>query len=51
MNSISVFELEPESKKYRVISKPLDILKPGENNASATRLNEDTKYNSNMIIE
>lgn len=50
-NSISVFELEPESKKYRVISKPLDILKPGENNASATRLNEDTKYNSNMIIE
>ena len=50
-NSISVFELEPESKKYRVISKPLDILKPGENNASATRLNEDTKYNSKKIIK
>ena len=50
-NSISVFELEKETKKYRVVTKPLDILKPGENEAASTRLNEDTKYNANMIIE
>ena len=50
-NSISVFELENETKKYKVVTKPLDILKPGENNAAATKLNEDTKYNANMIIE
>ena len=31
--------------------KQLDILKPGENNAAETRLNENTKYNANMIIE
>ena len=50
-NSISVFELEKDTKKYRVVTKPLDILKPGENEAASTRLNEDTKYNANMIIE
>ena len=50
-NSISVFELEEGNKKYRVVNKPLDILKPGENNAAGSRLNENTKYNANMIIE
>ena len=50
-NSISVFELEPETRKYRVITKVLDILKYGDNKASTTRLNEDAKYNANMIIE
>lgn len=50
-NSISMFELEPETRKYRVITKPLDILKYGDNKAATTRLNEETKYNANMIIE
>ena len=50
-SSISVFELEPETKKYRVITKPLDILKYGDNQAANTRLNEETRYNANMIIE
>ena len=50
-NSMSVFELEEGNKKYRVVNKPLDILKPGENNAAGSRLNENTKYNANMIIE
>ena len=50
-NSISVFELEPESRKYRVVTKTLEILKYGDNNASNSRLNEDAKYNANMIIE
>ena len=50
-NSISIFELEKDSKKYRIVTKPLDILKKGENAAASSRLNEDTKYNANMIIE
>ena len=50
-NSISVFELEPETRKYRVMTKVLDILKYGDNKASTSRLNEDAKYNANMIIE
>ena len=50
-NSISVFEFEKDTRKYRVVTKQLDILKPGENNAAETRLNENTKYNANMIIE
>ena len=40
-----------DGKKYKVVTKPLDILKPGENKAATTRLNEDVKYNANMIIE
>ena len=50
-NSISVFELEKDTKKYKVVTKQLDILKLGENSAANTKLNEDTKYNANMIIE
>lgn len=49
-NSISVFELEPESKKYKLVTKTLDILKPGkkeENNDIKT----DMKFNPNMIVE
>ena len=40
-----------ETKKYKVVNKELEILKPGENNAAQTRLNENAKYNANMIIE
>ncbi len=50
-NSISVFEVENESRKYKLVTKTLDILKQGENKAATTRLNEDAKYNANMIIE
>lgn len=50
-NSISVFELEENSKKYKVVTKELDILKPGENDVSIKKLNQDMKFNSNMIIE
>lgn len=50
-NSISVFEFEKDTKKYKVITKPLDILKPGANNAASSRLNENVQYNPNMIIE
>ena len=50
-NSISAFELEEETKKYRIINVPLDLLKQGQNDAASRRLNEDAKYNANMIIE
>ena len=50
-NSISIFELEKDTKKYKVVTKQLDILKLGENSAANTKLNEDAKYNANMIIE
>jgi hypothetical protein len=50
-NSISVFELEESTKKYKVITKKLDILKAGENDASSVKLDSDMKFNSNMIVE
>lgn len=50
-NSISVFELDVESKKYKLVNKNLDILKPGENKNDNNSLNLDMKFNSNMIIE
>lgn len=50
-SSISVFELEESTKKYKVITKKLDILKAGENDASTVKLDSDMKFNSNMIVE
>ena len=50
-NTISVFELDPESRKYKLVNKTLDILKPGENKNGNDSLNLDMKFNSNMIIE
>lgn len=49
-NSIEVFELDAESKKYRLIVKPLEILKPGENSNPGAVSNK-MKFNSNMIVE
>lgn len=50
-SSISVFELEPNTKKYKVVTKHLDILKPGDNDLNLGKIGTDMKYNSNMIIE
>ena len=49
-NTISVFQLDEESKKYKIVTKQLDILKPGESENN-TGLNTDMKFNSNMIVE
>ncbi len=48
--SISIFELESDSKKYKLINKKLDILKPGENNNTDT-INTNLKFDPNMIVE
>lgn len=48
--SISVFELEGESKKYKIVTKELDILKPGKND-EVEELKTEVKFNPNMIVE
>lgn len=50
-NTISVFELEENTRKYKVVTKHLDILKPGDNDADKVGIHTDLKFNSNMIIE
>lgn len=48
--SISVFELDQSSKKYKVITKELDILKSGEN-LNNKDVTGEVKFNPNMIVE
>lgn len=50
-NSISIFELEEESKKYRVITKTLELLKGGEKKDDHHTLKADMNFNPNMIVE
>ena len=49
--SISVFELDKETKKYKAIIKELDILKPGDKKNKEDKLKLDMNFNSNMIVE
>lgn len=49
-NSISVFELEPDTKKYKLTTKKLDILMPGSKQDKNT-LKTDVTFNPNMIVE
>lgn len=48
--SISMFEIEEDSKKYKLINKKLDILKPGENK-NKMDLSKEVTFNPNMIVE
>lgn len=50
-NSINVFELEQDTKKYKVVTKALEILKPGENKSNTDALKPDMNFNPNMIVE
>ena len=50
VNSINVFELEPDSRKYKLVVKPLEILKPGEKEEN-NELKTDVKFNHNMVVE
>ena len=49
--SISVFELDADTKKYKAVIKELDVLKPGENKKDDDKLKLDMNFNSNMIVE
>lgn len=48
--SIDVFELDTENKKYKLTTKKLDILVPGENNNNG-QISKKVKFNPNMIVE
>lgn len=50
-NSISVFELEAETKKYKLTTITLDILKQGEKKSTDGELNTNLNFNPNMIVE
>ena len=50
VNSINVFELEPDSRKYKLVVKPLEILKPGEKEEN-NELKTEVKFNPNMVVE
>ena len=50
-NTISVFEFDKENNKYKLVTKKMDILKPGEKNeAQSTKLKSKT-YSPNVIVE
>lgn len=48
--SINVFELEQETRKYKLITKTLEILKPGKKEEN-NELKTDVTFNPNMIVE
>ena len=49
-NSINVFELEKDSKKYKLVIKNLPILRPGKKEDN-DKLKTDVTFNPNMIVE
>ena len=49
--SISVFELDKDTKKYKAVIKEMDILKPGEKKNDEDKIKIDMNFNSNMIVE
>ena len=49
--SISSFELEPETKKYKAIIRQIPMLKPGSSSSNGDSLKVDMKFNSNMVVE
>lgn len=49
--SISLFELDAKTNKYKAVIKELDILKPGDNSKKEDNIKVDMKFNSNMIVE
>lgn len=48
--SISVFEFDNVSRKYKVVTKELDILKSGVN-LNQKEVSGEVKFNPNMIVE
>lgn len=48
--TISVFEYDKDTNKYKLVEKELDLLKPGENNNACTRI-KSRGFNPNVIVE
>ena len=49
--SISVFELDEKTRKYKAVIKELDILQPGDSSKDESKIKLDMNFNSNIIIE
>ena len=49
-DSISVFEYDSQGNKYRLVTKKLSVLKPGDCESKATKLKSKT-YSPNVIVE
>lgn len=49
-DSISVFEYDSQGNKYKLVTKKLSLLKPGDGENKATKLKSKT-YSPNVIVE
>lgn len=49
-NTISLFEFDSENNKYKLSQRKLDILKPGEKEAS-TKIVKNKTYSPNVVVE
>jgi len=50
-NSISVFEYDNVNNKYRLVTKKLDILKPGDNAENKAAKLKSKTYSPNVVVE
>ena len=50
-NTISVFEFDKENNKYKLTTKSLEILKPGQNDDAKTSKLKAKTYSPNVIVE
>lgn len=50
-NTISVFEYDKENNKYKLVTKSLEILKPGQNEDVKTSKLKSKTYSPNVIVE
>ena len=50
-NTISIFEYDKENNKYKLTTKSLDILKPGQNDDVKTSKLKSKTYSPNVIVE
>lgn len=48
--TLGVFEYDNDTKKYKFVTKELDILKPGDNDVNK-EITGKVSFNSNMIVE
>lgn len=49
-DSMDIFELDKNNNKYKLTTKTLDILAPGDNNSNG-EISKKLKFNPNMIVE
>ena len=50
-STINVFEYDNENNKYKLVTKELEILKPGDDNSSKSTKLKTKTYSPNVIVE